>query len=165
MNCKRVRELILADYLDGELGLRQEEALQHHLAQCWQCKKFATAAQKVGDELFACEGRVDPPEFIWHRIKEAILAERRQKSHVLEGLFSKLKYLLYIPKSFPAVTAAITFMLVVGAAAQFRAIEEGVVTEGSQEQTEYSISLTGEFSDAAINTTEGYGTSIERYFL
>lgn len=165
MSCKKFRELILTDYLDGELDNVQKESLHRHLAQCWLCKKFSIRAQQATDELFANTSRVNPPDFIWNRVKEAILAKRHKKVNFVDHLFIKLKYLFHIPKPSLVVASVITFILMMGIAIQFKVINQRVVNNGRQEQAGYLTFSAGESTDVAMSTVDGFGTSIERYFL
>ncbi|MBM4128995.1 MAG: zf-HC2 domain-containing protein, partial [Nitrospira sp.] len=62
MNCEKIQELILTDYLDGEIDKRQEEFIKQHLATCIGCQEFLSIAQKTVVEPFLNAGKVTPDE-------------------------------------------------------------------------------------------------------
>jgi len=157
MNCKKVRELILTDYLDDQMSAREKEALEQHLAQCQLCKKLASNARKVGDELFADAGRIDPPEFIWHRIKRAVTAGQQKKMSFLENF--------WVRKQTFAVATALTLVLMIGVMMQFRINDQRALQAGLEDQVGYFADLTAGPADLSMEPREGLGTSVEEYFL
>ena len=52
MKCKKIQEIILTDYLDGQLDEKQRSSLGRHLAECKSCKEFSTYAVKNIAGLF-----------------------------------------------------------------------------------------------------------------
>ena len=60
MKCKKIREIILTDYIDGQLNEKQRSSLGLHLAECKGCKEFSTYAVKNIAGLFTNAERLIP---------------------------------------------------------------------------------------------------------
>ncbi len=80
MRCKKIRELILTDYIDGELDSGVSEKIESHLASCEGCRKVKEEASGVTASLRG-SARLDPPETLWAGIKEAIEEENAAKEN------------------------------------------------------------------------------------
>ena len=52
MNCKKIQEWILTDYLDGEMSQDQKDVLEKHISSCSECKRFLFAAKETVVEPF-----------------------------------------------------------------------------------------------------------------
>ena len=47
MNCKKIRELILTDYIDGEADEKTKMSVNAHVAECAECKELLSSVQKI----------------------------------------------------------------------------------------------------------------------
>ena len=79
MNCKKAQDLILTDYLDGEMGEKEKARIEEHLASCQKCRELSIAARRVGNELFIGADRANVPEYLWRRVRETILDDNRKR--------------------------------------------------------------------------------------
>ena len=165
MNCKKSRELILTDYLDDQMDEEGKMRIEEHLARCQSCKKFFLTAKKTADELFADAERTAPPEYIWRRVKETILAAERKKAAPTGSLFERLKAFLYIPRPVLAVATIIILILAIGTMAGIRVSNREALHTGIQEQIEYLDYLAGASGDVLMDDNAGFGTPVEKYFL
>jgi len=77
MKCKRARDLILSDYIDGELKGSLRIELEQHLAGCGDCRRFKEIAEKKAAAPFRSSKTIEPPESVWQYIKESIQEEGR----------------------------------------------------------------------------------------
>ena len=78
MDCRMIRELILTDYLDGELDLGRRKVLESHLQGCRACAEFARKAQAGVVEPFkSAKQQPVAQEYLWHKIKMIIEKEPR----------------------------------------------------------------------------------------
>jgi predicted anti-sigma-YlaC factor YlaD len=114
MKCKRIQDLIMSGYIDGELKGSLLKRVQQHLSVCQQCKQFEQIVLKQAVNPFRQAQEIKPPEFVWEGIKEAIYAKEEERVSVLESLRGGLDSLLYAPK--PALvfaTAAVIILLAV----------------------------------------------------
>ncbi len=159
MNCKKIQELILTDYLDGQIDGKAKESLEEHLARCPDCGEFARVAKKSVFEPFLHIKKPEPPESVWLRIKELLLAKEQQKTNLLMDFWEKLS--ASIPNPVLAFATVLTFILMVGTLNQFKTNPQ----INTSEQEEYLTQLTDVSVDLPVNDEKGFGTLVERYFL
>lgn len=166
MNCEEIQELILTDYLDGEMNDDQKIRMSIHFARCHHCKEFFLKAKESVVEAFAQVDTVTPPEIIWQRVKEAIMTEQQKKAGFADTFLEKLKSLLYISKPSFAVLTIITLILVIGVMAQLgvnhQKVLKGNVEAEKIEAFMYSVETP---VGLLMSGDTGFGTSIEEYFL
>jgi len=161
MECKKARELILTDYLDGQMDDTQRVRLKVHFANCSGCEEFALAAKKVVIDSMVSLERTPVPESLWPSIKEAIAAAEQPKVGLVVRCREKVKVIFAIPTPVFTFAAAVLFISIIGIAAQVKINNRAT----SQEQAEYSMnSLSAGFA-APANGGADFGTSIEEYFL
>ena len=43
MNCEKIQELLMADYIDGEANIKLRAKIEKHLAACDNCSKMKEA--------------------------------------------------------------------------------------------------------------------------
>ena len=159
MNCKKVQEFILTDYIDGEMDERGHAAVEAHLAGCLGCAEFYNAAQKVGNGLFVGASRAEAPEYLWRRVREAILAEDRAKKTHSEVVLERLKSIFYIPKPVLAIITVVVLLLVAGAATKITINHQAAVNADMFDYLSETVGYN------AANDNSGFGTSIEQYFM
>jgi len=80
MNCKKAREAILTDYIDGELDARAKTRIEAHIHACAACRELSQRAKNASDGIFRGVGRVSPPEHLWARVKEAVMTEGQKSA-------------------------------------------------------------------------------------
>ena len=78
MNCKMARELILTDYLDMEAGEKAGSDIKAHLDVCPECRKIAASAVDMNNEFLKIPQTLTPPEYVWRRIRDAVLSEKKE---------------------------------------------------------------------------------------
>jgi hypothetical protein len=113
MNCKKIRELIITDYMDQEASKSIQEEVLTHLKTCLGCRAFEQALrEKVSEPLRKIEP-AKPPEIIWQRIQEAIDGEESvQYSPALLGrIYDFLKGAIVRPKPVFALSSAFAVIL------------------------------------------------------
>jgi anti-sigma factor RsiW len=165
MNCKKAMRSILTDYLDGQIAGKEKELLEEHLSLCRECSKFLASAKESEKNLFQGLGRVNPPEHVWRRIRETILAGKSDKPIPSERFFDILKKAFYIPRPALAILGAAMFILVVGTALRVSMDNRAASSINAEAQAEYLDYLVGSSVNGVANYTGNFGTSIEQYFL
>ena len=159
MNCKKAQDLILTDYLDGEMDENGIAAIEKHLKGCLQCKEFSIVARKAGNELFLGADRANVPEYLWRRVRETILAEERKRRTFASVILEKFKTILYMPKPALAIATVVVLLLAIGTVTTIR------INNQAATNTEYFEYLAGPAADNSINDNGNFGTSIEKYFM
>jgi len=165
MNCKRIQELIITDYMDKEASPQVEEKIKAHLKACNNCRAFEKTLQEKVSWHFQGIKEIPLPERVWQRIKEAIEKEQPQYApSFLERLldFLRGKILLKRP-AFAFSTAALAIMITVFFwQSSFR--KQMFVKDYLTEQSEFMLSL-----DKPVNgdleQAVSFNTAIERYLF
>jgi len=104
MQCKKIQELLQADYLDGQTSQPEVRFIQEHLKQCPGCSALEKRLQ-VQRRLFQGAKRQPVPEGVWSNIRQAVVTERlKQKEAATYGIFERLRDLIFVPR--PAMILA-----------------------------------------------------------
>ena len=152
MLCKKIEGLLKADYLDGELDPQGEQQIREHLLTCAGCSRLAKELQLQREALKKAGGQ-QPPERVWHQIRERIFAEQMEAGSSLSaGLLGHFReYLSFRRKPAfilaGALAVAVSVLFFAGVSMQQRASLEK--------------------RNAAENSYLLYdlGTNVEEYFL
>lgn len=175
VKCKKIQELILTDYLDGEM--EDKSLVEQHLASCVACKEFLALARQVVEPLENAQKSFLSQEEVWSRIQEEISAEEAFEP-VDEPEFDLWERLISWVSSPRPVFAMSTFAVVIVSilvfslngpkvelakklpASQQELSQTKAIAILADSQEEYLAYLFNEDEEA-----EGYGTSMETYFL
>jgi len=151
MNCAKIRELLITDYIDGELGKERRAAVAGHLRSCPGCAQFERELKEQAVLPFKSAERKSPPDYVWGRIRTAIINEPRPAAR--PAFTRRLKPAL-------ALSAVAALILAVVIVARPHRIPNGTLNIYLAEQAEF-------LADSSLNGTNisGFGTSIEEYFL
>ncbi|MCM8823709.1 MAG: zf-HC2 domain-containing protein [Candidatus Omnitrophica bacterium] len=79
MNCRRIRKIILADYIDNEISRGLKEKVDKHLSLCLDCRSFFESLVKEIREPLREEEEIKPPELVWVKIKNYILSRNKER--------------------------------------------------------------------------------------
>jgi len=164
MECKKIQEIIAADYIDGELNEKLKGQVQVHLSACNQCRALEMSLRRIAVEPFKNLKETRPPDSVWERIKENIVAEEsRRKESIFVYLKDYLRPLFNIPNPVFATIAIAVFVItasvVMSLGSQMR------MNSYFQEQEEFLSSLEANTGDSSMGGSAGLGTVIEEYFL
>ena len=163
MNCRKSRELLFTDYLDGQMDGKEKAQIETHLEYCPKCREFLVSARKVGPELFRNASPANPPEYIWRRLKETILTEEKVRASFSENIFERVRAFLYTAR--PALVAASIIVLILAVTAVARLNMIGEAENRYKDQIEYFDYLAGSPGGTSTSDNAGFGTSVETYFL
>jgi len=165
MNCKTVREWILTDDLDGEIRQEKKEEIETHLAGCSRCREFKAMARKAVIEPFKGAERVTPPDALWLEIKERIEQGQEQAAGPLVDFMVRIKNSFHIRKPAVAVAAMMGILLIAVMLLHTPTHHQGIVSLNLEDQIEYMAGLVKGSNHVSMDQDEGYGTSMEEYFL
>ena len=167
MKCEDVKELILTDYLDEQLGKEQKTQIEQHLTTCSDCKEYELLTRTAVVEPFNNLEKHNPPEATWNKIREQIEEERPQyePENSFADLILRIKKFLYIPKpAFVATTIAV-LLLVVVTVIKLQPEDQKIVKVSPEKQIECITYLISVFDQETVNVNDDLGTSIEELFL
>lgn len=159
MNCKKIQELILTDYIDGEADMNDKRSVDDHLMTCVECKKFLTSVQSTAKIPFVAAEKLAPPDRLWHNIKDAII-EKGTGSPVRTGILESLGSIIRIPRPVMALACLVLIMFIIGALAGTKMYRP--LDKQEKDFLDYSVET---LSDDKLGETVAFGTSIEEYFL
>ncbi len=167
MKCEYVKELILTDYLDEQLGKEQKAQIEKHLTVCKGCKEYELLTRAAVVEPFNNLERHNPPEAAWHKIREQIEEELplQEPKNSFADLIRKVKTFLYIPKPAFVVTTIIVLLLVVITVMKLQPEDQKIVKVNPESQIECITYLISVFDQETVNGNDDFGTSIEELFL
>ncbi len=160
MNCKSIQELLLTDYVDGEMSDSERKIIDDHLKSCQKCEEFALLAKKVGVDSFSDTERVSPSENVWQRIKMQV-SSSSEKCNIFNNIFSleniKNAFALMRPR---LVLASILFVVL--STTLFIKVSEQNLALKQEEQVVVYLATLSEDDDSF---DEDFETNIEKYFL
>lgn len=109
MKCERVKELLMSDFIDGEVGKSLKMEIEGHLETCANCKKVEEQIRKIAVKPFEVLEKTSPPEEVWQRIKGAI--EEKREVEVAPGLLERFRLLL--ARQYAYVVPAVSFVVLI----------------------------------------------------
>ncbi len=159
--CKKYRDIILTDHMDGELDKSAQARVAQHLAVCPGCRALAEQVKQDMVLPFEQAGREAVPEHVWTSIKESI----EEESHAYNPLMGFIRGLadpFALPKLAPALMSVAALALVGSLVFHDQQIKQAK----AQAQGEYLVSVLAPANGVAVETdSEDFPTSIETYFL
>ena len=142
MKCKKIRELIMTDYLDGEITEELRQQVDEHVKTCPGCRELLQAVRTgVSAPLQGAE-LMRPPESVWSAIKEKI--EERESESVLELARDRFFELFTIRRPVLAVvTVMLLFVIAIGVYTGTSLFEKRYVDTYIEDQMDFLYSLNG----------------------
>lgn len=160
MRCEQIQEMILSDYLDGQMADHQKQQVDQHIHQCEQCQEFLKVAKVAAFDPFMDIPLIEPPEQIWKNIEHRIIQEK-----VAEVSRSGWMKNIYIRFQLPFALATVCGLILMVISTLYQPKQIAVKTEIEQNASVEIALLT--VSDYYMDSDEelNFGTMIEEYFL
>jgi len=166
MNCKKTQEIIITDYIDGQMGDKQKSLIDQHLAHCHACKGYLSSIKKEVVSPFVNASKDVPSELLWAQIKQAIEEEQQQQleTSLKPDFWERLRASVHIPRPAFALATIVTMIFMIGSTGQLF-FNAPVMKINGQDQVEYLSSLINEPMDLDSNNGNDPQTPIEKVFL
>lgn len=161
MQCKKIQELLKADYLDGELNAEESHLIAEHLVKCPHCQKLEKElfAQRA---LFQKAGQMQVPEHIWQNIRNKIVSERlSEESNTAKGFLERLRGVIRQPRVAFSLTGALLIIIFVSVLSVNFIYRRQLSGKISSPEIMPGYNLNGE----SVSYLSDLGTNIEEYFL
>jgi len=166
MNCKKIRDRIITDYIDKEASCVVQKEIQAHLKVCVGCRVFEQALREKVSEPFRKMEIVRPPESVWQRIQETIEEEVTQDNSPssLRRVSDFLADAVLMHKPRVALSAAFAVILITALFLRGPFYRQWAVKGYLREQSDFmqsmSLPVNGE-----LEKDIGFGTAIESIFF
>ena len=158
--CDQFKDMILTDFIDGQLDKKAAKEVEDHLLDCASCRAFFKEVKENAAIPFQQVSRQAVPEGLWSAIRENIEQEQQQKNP-LADVFEHLKGLLIFPRMVP-VFASLMLMLLVGSVTlnniQIQQVKD-------RDQGEFLVAMLSPTNGSTASEGGDLGTPIEHYFL
>jgi len=164
MRCERVQDLLLTDYTDGRLDEALRREVAGHIKSCGACRDFECVVREKAVAPLKHAEKIEPPAYLWERIRREVSAERRPAIDVYGALGSVagtlrrgLEALTRIPK--PALAFAMVAMLIIAVALARQPIERRSLNNYLNEQIDFMAGLDSDEANGAgvFDTSTGSG--------
>ncbi len=156
MNCKKVKELLITDYVDCEAGIALRHKIDSHVSGCKSCRSYKEEVERSLSPL-SSEARVDPPsDEIWHNIKSRIPC----KGYAEKGNIFILKP--FVRKSIFAFATAAALLLAV---ISFKTQNNQHYVNSFFLEEEYFLYDSSSYGERGFFSQPNFGTIIEEYFM
>jgi len=157
--CEQFKDMILTDYIDGELDRSLSSSLEAHLLDCNECRVFYQEVKSNAVLPFQRSPRQPVPSELWDAVRQGIEDKGRVVDPVGD-LIAQLKGLFIFPRMVPVLGSLVLMFLVGTVALNNVHVQRAQVSD----QGEYLVSLLSPTSSAQGENND-YGTPIEHYFL
>ena len=164
MKCNDIQELILTDYLDGEIHPDVKKQVDGHIAGCQLCREFLAVSRQVTEQPFKhSQPKFENQQEIWQKIKfkieEEVLTEKFTPQW---NWLERIKNILTVPRMSVALSVVVIALLT--AAVYFRNSANTLMVHQSSDQTQIINDVVEELS-MGEDEEDSYGTDLENYFL
>jgi anti-sigma factor RsiW len=158
-NCKKIKDLILTDYVDTQLDPQSKSQVEDHLRHCAVCQAFAKEVKECLIVPFEKSSRQEVPVHLWDTIKDRILQEEVHPQSLRDVILGWLQGITF-PRLVPALVSFVMVFFISST------IFLDWQTKQAQEQ-EQGAYVEYMLSSAATNQKDNHdlGTPIEQYFL
>ena len=72
MKCRKVQDILMTDYHDGELRKEERVLIDEHIKKCSGCRSLAEKINAVSGDIFSEKIPEKIPEHVWFNINERI---------------------------------------------------------------------------------------------
>jgi anti-sigma factor RsiW len=143
MDCKRIRQLLLADYPDRELGPGPAKEVKEHLQGCAACRAFEQAVVQKAISPFKNAPELKAPDAVWEKIQQAIdRTEQPQEQFAFPAwLKGKFDALFAFPRPAYALATLMSAILVFMLIANSPAVKQAQLEKFFSEEADFISSL------------------------
>ena len=110
MECRKIQEWLLGDYFDRRCSPDRRKNIDEHISRCNACRDFLANLEQAARFPFRNAPELEPPEAVWHNIKEEITLGKISLKDRFDYFCSGLISFFTVPK---LVAAGVTFALMI----------------------------------------------------
>ena len=165
MDCKKIQELIMTDYLDREASATVTNQIKAHLAACADCAAFERTVLRTAVEPLKNIEPVQPPAQVWQRIQEAVKKEQPVYAvSFLDRLFDFLRESLIVRR--PAYAFATVFTVILVTVVYFRSPfrQQMLVRDYLSQKSAFMVAM-NKAPNGELDKVASFNTAIEEYLF
>jgi predicted anti-sigma-YlaC factor YlaD len=164
MNCKRIQEFLITDYIDGQMADKTKSIIDQHLAHCPVCMGYLSSIKKEAVNPFVNVSKDVPDQLLWAQIKQTIEEEQQQQleASLKPNFWERIRLAVHVPRPAFAFATIVTMIFMIGSTGQLF-FSAPIVKINGQDQLAYLSSLIDEPVD--MNNGNDSQTPIEKVFL
>ncbi len=165
-NREQIKELLLTDYLDGQLDDVTRQYIDSCLSKDPKLQSFLEAARKMADEPFRDAPDIKPPAHVWRNIREEIeFSKGEEKESFGDKIIAWVRGLVAQPKTSFAF-GGFAFVCFIFVWMGISRVYISPIRYNSEQQVEYLMFLAdGNIGEGEEEGRGGFETTIENYFL
>lgn len=158
-NCRKIRDLILTDYADGQLEKTVRQSIDKHISECQACSKFYNEVKSKAIDPFKNTERLQAPDYLWDSIAKSIEDEKAKprKVFTVSDIF---KAPIFSPKF--SLAWGTFIIIILTAFILFKNVQLDSLKKN--EMGAYLVNML-DSSVAGGADINGFGTPLEDYFL
>ncbi len=154
MKCKKVRDILLTEYIDDRSGAALKEQIAQHLETCNDCREYYDILKEKVVRPLQEVSYAEAPEEIWEGVRNRIIQKELDK-----------RKLPVFPRKRKLVMALVSVLLLIvlglGGVRYVQYADEKSVNDYLEQEASFLLAL-GEGAD--VDNGNGFGISIEEYF-
>jgi len=164
MNCKKIRELLLTDYLDKQTELELRTEVEGHLKICLECRRLEEEIRRATVLPFKNAKGPQAPQYLWLNIKERIAERESRKRSLLDRLREKLQ-VFSLPA--PALTFASTMVILLAVFGLITKhnIDKNQISDYFAQQISFYSVLNNGLENGDNKDSADLGTTVEKYLF
>ena len=159
-NCKRIKDLILTDYIDNQLDSSSKDQVENHLLSCKTCQNFAMEVKERLMEPLASTFRQELSSEIWETLKQKIFQEQTKKQGLGDWILGWIGSI-----SFPRLVPVLVSLVMVVFISSTIFLNWQTKQAQDQEQGAYVEFMLSSATVSNHGDNHDLGTPIEQYFL
>jgi predicted anti-sigma-YlaC factor YlaD len=158
--CDHFKDLILTDYIDGELAKDAAVGVEDHLLDCSDCRAFFKEIKNNNILPLQQAAQQPVPVEIWDAVRQRIEYENQAKS-TRADFIENLKGWFVLPKLVPVFASLVVMVLAGSATLSTMQVEQ----TKDRDQGEYLVSVLSPDGPSSLADSNDGATPIEHYFL
>ncbi len=173
MNCEEIKDIIVTDYLDGEVNEEMSRCIESHINKCSNCYQFENMLKLKAVDPFKSMKVSAPADSVWINIKDNIKQGQRVKvkneGSILDVLLHNARTLFNIKRP---VFAVLMLMVVITVGTLFvktklnnETESDSFIREYLNEHVEFLTELDLYGDDYMEMNNFYFHTSIENYLF
>ena len=164
MNCKKIRELLLTDYLDKQTGLEVRTEVEEHQKICPECRHLEEEIHRTVVLPFKDAKGPQAPQSLWLNIRERIAARESRKRSLLDRLRERLQVFSLPAPALTFASTTVILLAVFGLIAK-RNIDKNQISDYFSQQISFYSVLNNGLENGDNKDSADLGTTVEKYLF